>query len=52
MGTVYRDAVSGEYVTQEYAARHPRTTVSETTDYTNDDTVEMPAVETTQPEQE
>lgn len=27
---VYRDAVTGEYVTAEYAAEHPDTTVSET----------------------
>lgn len=26
----YRDAVSGEYVTAEYAAEHPDTTVAET----------------------
>lgn len=28
-GLVYRDASSGEYVTAEYAAEHPDTTVSE-----------------------
>jgi hypothetical protein len=27
---VYRDAINGEYVTPEYAAEHPDTTVSET----------------------
>ncbi len=27
--TKYRDAVSGEYVTKEYAKKHPKTTVSE-----------------------
>ena len=31
MGEVrYRDAVSGEYVTEEYAREHPDTTVAET----------------------
>lgn len=38
---VYRDAVTGEYVTEEYAAEHPDTTVSETvvphTGYANGD---------------
>jgi hypothetical protein len=28
----YRDAVSGEYVTEEYAREHPDTTVAETAD--------------------
>ncbi len=26
----YRDAVTGEYVTEEYAKKHPRRTVGET----------------------
>ncbi len=30
MGTVYRDAGTGEYVTEEYAKANPGTTVSET----------------------
>jgi FKBP-type peptidyl-prolyl cis-trans isomerase len=30
VGTVYRDAGTGEYVTQEYALANPSTTVSET----------------------
>lgn len=30
MAVVYRDAVTGEYVTREYAEAHPDTTVSET----------------------
>lgn len=33
-GVVYRDAVTGRYVTPEYAAAHPDTTVSETPDPT------------------
>jgi|JI102314A2RNA_FD_contig_31_3711071_length_277_multi_5_in_0_out_0_1 hypothetical protein len=27
---VYRDAITGQYVSEEYARRNPRTTVSET----------------------
>lgn len=38
--TVYRDAVTGEYVTAEYAAEHPDTTVSETVE---DDAPAQPA---------
>lgn len=30
MGEVYRDAGTGEYVTEEYANTHPTTTVKET----------------------
>lgn len=30
MATRYRDAGSGEYVTKEYAEKHPKTTVKET----------------------
>lgn len=29
---VWRDAVTGEFVTEEYASEHPDTTVSETVD--------------------
>ena len=35
----FRDAVTGEYVTAEYAAAHPDTTVAET-DNDQDDTAE------------
>lgn len=30
MSKRYRDAESGEFVTEEYAKKHPKTTVSET----------------------
>ena len=30
MGVKYRDAVSGEYVSEEYALENPDTTVAET----------------------
>lgn len=32
MGKVYRDAVTGEYVSKEYAEENPATTVSEETE--------------------
>jgi hypothetical protein len=28
--TRYRDAITGKYVTEEYAKKHPKTTVKET----------------------
>lgn len=34
MGTVYRSAVTGEYVTEEFAQAHPHTTVAETVEDT------------------
>lgn len=41
----YRDAVTGEFVTQEYALANPATTVKETTP----DPVEVPAPEEVEP---
>lgn len=41
----YRDATSGEFVTDDYAAAHPDTTVSETIDAPEDDTVTEAMVE-------
>lgn len=35
--TVYRDAATGEFVTAEYAAAHPDTTVAETVEPPADD---------------
>ena len=30
MSKLYRDAITGQYVTKDYAKHHPKTTVSET----------------------